>query len=67
MAEKILTQAGQSGKPTNDNQITQAWLQAKVNHYRAEVARLELELVHARASLAGHQIWLAAVQQRGER
>lgn len=50
-----------------DNQITQAWLQAKIDHYQAEVMRLERELVHVRASLKGHQIWLAEVQKRGER
>jgi hypothetical protein len=74
MANQILTHAGQTGNPTpgngqpptNDNRTTLAWLQAKIDLYQTEVIRLERELVHARASLKGHQLWFAEAQQRGE-
>lgn len=65
---KILDLAAPAQPQQTDNQITQEWLQAKVDHYQAEVIRLERELIHARASLKGHQVWLAEVQQKaGER
>lgn len=51
--------------PHADNRI--AWLQAKIDHYQSEVARLEAELTHARALLKGHQMWQAEAQKAGER
>ena len=61
------TPSAPNGQPTQptDNRIT--WLQAKIEHYQGEVTRLESALVHARAVLKGHQIWLAEAQKAGER
>lgn len=56
---------GQSQAPAPDPTNAAAWLQAKINHYQAEITRLEKELKVAKVLLRGHQTWLQDIERKG--
>lgn len=64
-----LPQNPTNGQPAPDPQDADAWLQAKIEYYQGEVARLEAELKHTKILLRGHETWLADLQRKagGER